>query len=87
VNPDPNPFEPIYDPEKILRKTKEKVPDPFFFLDISLSLPKEGVQIIDDLDFDTIFEQTLFRSKSETSLDKTVFDPMKFQSLVTNNIS
>jgi hypothetical protein len=31
--------------------------------------------------------KTLFRSKLETSLDKTVFDPKNFQSLVKNNTS
>jgi hypothetical protein len=41
---------------------------------------------IDDLEFDELFEQTLFRSKSETSLDETVFDPKKFQALISNNI-
>jgi hypothetical protein len=76
----------VYDPEKILRKAREQAPDPFYFLDRSLSLPKDGVQSIDDLEFDALFEQTLFRSKSETSLDKTVFDPNNFQALVTNNI-
>jgi hypothetical protein len=72
----------VYDPEKILRKTREQAPDPFYYLDRSLSLPKDGAQSIDDLEFDALFEQTLFRSKSETSLDKTVFDPKNFQALV-----
>jgi hypothetical protein len=63
-HPDPNPFEPMYDPEKILHKAREQVSDPFYFLDISLSLPKDDAQSIDDLEFDTLFEQTLFRSKS-----------------------
>jgi hypothetical protein len=63
-NPDPNPTEPLYNPKKILRRTREKVPDPFYYLDRSLSLPKEDVKIINNLDFDELFKQTLFRSKS-----------------------
>jgi hypothetical protein len=76
----------VYDPEKILRRTREKASNPFYYLDRSLSLPKDDAQSIDDLEFDELFEQTLFRSKSETSLDETVFDPKKFQALISNNI-
>jgi hypothetical protein len=85
-NPDPNPTEPMNDPEKILHGTREQVSDPFYYLDKILSLPKDGVQSIEDLEFDEFFEQTLFRYKSETSLDETVFDPKKFQALISNNI-
>jgi hypothetical protein len=76
----------VSDPEKLLRREKEQVPDPFYYLDRNLSLPKDGVQSIDDLDFDTLFEQTLFRSKSETCLDEIVFDEKRFQSLIPNKI-
>jgi hypothetical protein len=76
----------VYDPEKILRRTREQASDPFYYLDRSLSLPKDDAQSIDDLEFDTLFEQTLFRSKSETSLDEIVFDQKRFQTLVSNNI-
>jgi hypothetical protein len=76
----------VYDPEKILCRTREKASDPFYYLDRSLSLPKDGVQSIDDLEFDELFEQTLFRSKSETSLDEIVFDQKRFQALISNNI-
>jgi hypothetical protein len=60
-NPDPNPSEPVYDLEKILCKDREQAPDPFYYLDIILSFPKDGAQSIDNLDFDTFFEQTLFQ--------------------------
>jgi hypothetical protein len=76
----------VYDPEKLLHKTREKVPDLFYYLDISLFLPKDGAQSIDDLDFDALFEQTLFRSKSETSLDDIVFDQKRFQAMIPKNI-
>jgi hypothetical protein len=36
--------------------------------------------------FDTLFEQTLFRSKSETNLDEIVFYQKRFQALIPNNI-
>jgi hypothetical protein len=85
-NRDPNPAEPVYDLEKILRRTREQEPDLFYYLDRSLSLPKEDTQSIDDLEFDGLFEKTLFRSKSKTSLDEIVFDQKRFQALVSNNI-
>jgi hypothetical protein len=64
----------VYDPEKILHRTREQVPNLFYYLDKTLSLPRGGVQNIDDLEFDELFEQTLFRSKLETNFDETVFD-------------
>jgi hypothetical protein len=85
-NPDPNLAEPVYDPKKILHRTREQVSDPFYYLDRSMSLPKDGAQIIDNLEFDAFFEQTLFRSKSQTSLEEIVFDQKRFQTLVSNNI-
>jgi len=85
-SPDPNPTEPVYDPEKILCKNIEQALDPFYFLDKILSLPKDGVQSIDNLEFDELFKQTLFSSKSKTSLDEIVFDQKIFQALVSNNI-
>jgi hypothetical protein len=60
--------------------------DPFYYLDRSSSLSKDGTQSTDDLEFDAFFEQTLFRSKSETNLDEIVFDQKRFQALVSNNI-
>jgi hypothetical protein len=86
ANPDPNPIEPVCDPEKLLCRTREKVSDPFYYLDRIMSLPKDDAQSIDDLEFDALFEQTLFRSKSETNLDEIVFDQKRFQALIPNNI-
>jgi hypothetical protein len=85
-NPVPNPTEPVYDLEKILCNTREKVPDPFYYLDKSMSLPKDDAQSIDDLEFDEFFEQTMFRSKSETNLDEIVFKHKRLQALISNNI-
>jgi hypothetical protein len=58
---------------------------PFYYLDKNLSLPKDKVQSIDDLDFDILFEQTLFRSRSESYLNEIAFDEKKFQSVILNN--
>lgn len=54
INLDPNPPEVIEDPKRILRR--------------SLSLPVEGIKIIDDVIFDKKFEQALSRSKSSLDL-------------------
>jgi hypothetical protein len=54
----------VDDPEKILHKRKEKASDSGIFLDINLSLPKDGGKSIDDFDFDIKFELTLFISRS-----------------------
>jgi hypothetical protein len=86
VNHDPNPVEPVCDPKKFLRKTREEALDPFYYLDKILSLPKDNVQSIDDLDFDTLFEQTLLRSMSKNSLDNIVFNQKRFQAMIPNNI-
>jgi len=58
---------------------------PFYYLDKNLSLPKDKVQSIDDLDFDILFKQTLFRSRSESYLNEIVFDEKKFQYLIPTN--
>jgi hypothetical protein len=76
----------VYDPQNILCRTREKASDPFYYLEKILSLPKDDMQSIDDLDFDELFEKTLFRSKSKTSLDEIVFDRKRFQALVYKNI-
>jgi hypothetical protein len=73
----------VVDPEKLLHKRKEKASDSGIFLDRNLSLPKDGVKSIDDLEFDIKFEQTLFRSKSESNLTEILFDEKKFQSFIS----
>jgi hypothetical protein len=75
----------VSDPEKLMCKGKERIADPLYYLDMNLSLPKDGVKIIDDLDFDLLFEQTLFRSRSESYLNEIIFDEKKFQSLIPTN--
>jgi hypothetical protein len=75
----------VSDPEKLLHKRKERITDPVCYLDMNLSLPKDGVKIIDDLDFDLLFEQTLFRSRSKSYLNEIIFDEKKFQSLIPTN--
>jgi hypothetical protein len=72
----------VSDPEKIVHKRKERPISPVFCLDRYLSFPKDGVKSIEDLDFDLKFEQTLFRTKSESSLNEIIFDEKRFQDLI-----
>ena len=75
ANPYPNPPDIVDDLENFLRKTKNKNQS---FTPIKLekspSLPKDGVLSIEDLYCDLKFEQTLFRTKSESDLTATVID-------------
>jgi hypothetical protein len=43
-SPDPNPTKPMYDPDKIMCGTKEQASDPFYYLNKSMSLPKDDMQ-------------------------------------------
>jgi hypothetical protein len=72
----------VSDPEKIVHKRKENPISPVLCLDRYLSLPKDGVTSIEDLDFDLKFEQTLFRTKSESCLNEIIFDEKRFQDLI-----
>jgi hypothetical protein len=72
----------VSDPEKIVHKRNEKQIRPVLSLDIYLSFPKDGVTSIEDLDFDVKFEQTLFRTKSESCLNEVIFDKKRFQDLI-----
>jgi hypothetical protein len=47
-----------------------------------MSLPKDGVTSIEDLEFDLKFEQILFKTKSDSCLSKTIFDEKIFQDLI-----
>ena len=85
ANPDPEPVAPMSNPKKLLHKGKKKIPDPFYYLDRNMSLPKDGVESIDDLEFNLLFEQTLFRSKSKSYLKEIIFDEKKFQSVIPTN--
>jgi hypothetical protein len=58
-HPDLDPPQAIDNPEGILRKINKKATQSGIFLDKVLSLPKGGVERIDDLKFDIKFEQVL----------------------------
>jgi hypothetical protein len=75
----------VSDPEKLLHKRKERITNPVCYLDKNLSLPKDRVKSIGDLDFDLLFYQTLFRSRSKCYLNEIIFDEKKFQSLISTN--
>ena len=71
-NHDPNPIlELVEDPEKLLRKKKARN-GTSISLNRSISLPKEGVISVEDLEFDEKFEQSLFKSKSDSYLNQIV---------------
>jgi hypothetical protein len=53
-----------------------------FCLHQYLSLPTDGVESIEDLEFDVKFEQTLFRTKSESYLSVVIFDEQRFRDLI-----
>jgi hypothetical protein len=73
----------LFDPEKLVPKRKERKISLVFCLDINLSLPKDGVKIIEDLDFDLKFGQTLFKTRSKSSLNEIIFDEKRFQVLIS----
>ena len=81
-NPNPNPIlELVEDPEKLLRKKKVQN-GTGISLNTSISLPKEGVISVEDLEFDEKFELSLFKSKSESNLSQIVFDIEIFKTFV-----
>jgi hypothetical protein len=45
-------------------------------------LPKDGVKSIEDHDFNLKVEQTLFKTKYESSLSEIIFDEKRFQDLI-----
>jgi hypothetical protein len=81
-NPDPEAAIPVSDPENIVHKRKENPVTPVLHPDRYLSLPKDRVTSIEDLEFDVKFEQALFRTKSESCLSETIFDEKRFQDLI-----
>ena len=73
-NPNPNPIlELVEDPEKLLRKKKAQN-GTCISLNKLVSLPKEGVICVEDLEFDEKFELSLFKSKSYSNLTQIVFN-------------
>ena len=85
ANSDPEPATSMSDTEKLMHKRKERITDPTCYLDRNLSLPKDGVKIIDDLDFELLFEQTMSRSRLESYLNEIISDEKMFQSLIPTN--
>jgi hypothetical protein len=75
------------DPEKLVHKRKENLVALVLRPDRYLSFPKDGVTSIKDLEFDVKFEQSLFRTKSESRLDETIFDETRFQDLIVATFS
>ena len=67
-NLDPKSFQEIFDPEKLIRKAKKLQRSVIPQLDITLSLPIDGVVSINDIskhcvkDFELVFPWTMFES-------------------------
>ena len=73
-NLDPNPISKLVDdPKRLLRNKKIQVDIGIPLIDRSISLPKEGVISVEDLEFDEKFELSLFISKSNLDLNQIVF--------------
>jgi hypothetical protein len=68
--------------EKIVRKRKGNPVTSVLCPDQYLSLSKDEVTNIEDLEFDVIFEQSLFKTKSKSRLNETIFDEKRFQDLI-----
>jgi hypothetical protein len=81
-NPDPEAAIPMSDLENIVHKRKQNPITPVLHPDQYLSLPKDGVNSIVDLEFDVKFEQALLRTESESCLRETIFDEKGFQDLI-----
>jgi hypothetical protein len=85
VNPDLELVTSVFDPEKLLCRGNERIVYPICDMGRNLYLPKDGVKRINNLDFDLIFEQTLFRSRLESYLNEIIFDEKKFEYLIPTN--
>ena len=82
-NLDPNPISKLVEyPERFLRKKKIQVDIGISLVDGSISLPKEGVIGVEDLEFEEKFEQSLFRPKSDSNLSQIVFDLERFNTFI-----
>ena len=74
-HPDPEPAIATDNPKQLLRKkTITEGSGSHSLLHKSLSLPEELVTL-QDLDFDMIVEQSLFRTKSDSFVTKIILDP------------
>jgi len=79
-NPNVEPLQRVFDPERLIRtdkKLKRLVP---CLLDRTSSLPSESIIFIDDISEhgSQNFELVLPRTKSESGLSETVFEPSPF---------
>ena len=73
--------------ERLLRKRKNQVDIGIYLVDRSISLPKEIVIGVEDLEFDEKFEQSLFISKSDSDLSQIVFDLERFNTFIPSKSS
>ena len=76
----------VEDPKKPLRKKKDHNYT-CISINRSISLPKGGVIIVEDLEFDEKFELSLFKSKSDLYLTQIVFDLERFNTFIPTTSS
>ena len=77
----------VEDPEIILRKKRNKIDLGIPLISRSISLLKEGVISVDDLQFDMKFEHSLFTSNLNSDLSQIVFDRERFNTYIPRKIS
>lgn len=79
-NPDPNPAELVFDPEKLLQKYRKKSESTISNFQKFGSFSDDEIVDIDNIGFDLKFEKSLFHSKYESDLKEIIPDLVKFQS-------
>ena len=82
-NPEPDPVDPVDDPEILFRRHRYQTPQiqsGLAPLVRSVSLPAKLISL-EDIPYDIKFELLLFKSKVETSLSDIVFDPIRLSEI------
>ena len=73
-NPDLDPKTPVEDSERILKAKKQSDQSYLPLFQRSTSLASDSIKTLDGLKFHIKFEQSLFRSKSDSDLSEVVID-------------
>ena len=73
-NRDPDPKTPVEYLERILKTKKQGNQQDIRVFQRSISLSSNPIKIVDGIKFDLKFEQSLFRSKSDSNLSELVID-------------
>ena len=87
INPDPGQETPIEDPEKTLKSKNQSNHPKTPILQRSITLSPEPVKTVDGIKFDLKFEQSLFRSKSDSDLGGVVIDIPGLNTLIPKDFT